>query len=54
MFWLIDPEGKTIQVFDLEKETEMPVATHFANSVFESRLLPGLLIKAEEMFCGAG
>lgn len=48
--WLIDPEAKTIQVFDLTKDAEMPAATYSARSVFESPLLPKLKIQGSKIF----
>ncbi|HMJ90359.1 MAG TPA: Uma2 family endonuclease [Candidatus Acidoferrum sp.] len=48
--WLIDPDAKTIQVFDLAADAETPIATHSAKSVFKSALLPGLKIDAKKIF----
>ena len=48
--WLIDPELKSIQTYELTKNAETPSATHSADSVFKSPLFPGLRIKAAAIF----
>jgi Uma2 family endonuclease len=48
--WLVDPEAKTIQVFDLINNPGTPVATHSAKSVFKSELLPGIKVEAKKIF----
>jgi len=49
-FWIIDPEVKTIQVFEPNRNSETPIATHDAAGIFKSPLLPGLRIKAKAVF----
>jgi Uma2 family endonuclease len=48
--WLIDPDLKSIQVYELAKNAETPAATHGADSVFKSPLFPGLKIKTAAIF----
>src|SRR5205814_5681609 len=48
--WIVDPELKSIQVYELTKNAETPAATHGTDSLFKSPLLPGLRIKAAVVF----
>ncbi|MBM3890489.1 MAG: Uma2 family endonuclease [Verrucomicrobia bacterium] len=48
--WLVDPDGKRIQIYRLTEDADAPAATYAANAVFESPLLPGLRIEAAEVF----
>ncbi len=48
--WLIDPEKRQIEVFDLLADPEISAATHDANAVFNSKLLPGLNFEASTIF----
>ena len=38
--WLVDPDAKSIQVFDLEKNPDTPAATHGAGAVFNRASFP--------------
>ncbi len=48
--WLVDPEGKEIQVFDLARDPETAARTVGPKGVLTSSLLPGLRLKAAELF----
>src|SRR5438552_13301793 len=48
--WIVDPELKSIQVYELTKNAETPAATHGADSAFKSPLLPGLRIRVAAIF----
>jgi Uma2 family endonuclease len=48
--WIVDPQVKSIQVYQLTKNAETPAATLDADSVFRSPLLPRLRIKAAAIF----
>jgi len=48
--WLIDPDLKSIQIYELSRNAETPAATHVAKAVFKSSLFPGLRIKAAAVF----
>ena len=48
--WLVDPDVKAIQVYQLDRNAETPSATHGATAIFKSALLPGLRIKAAAVF----
>jgi Uma2 family endonuclease len=48
--WIIDPDARTIQVFDFARDIDLPVVTHSANAVFKTPLLPGLKIDARKVF----
>ncbi len=48
--WLVHPETKQIQVFRLQDNPEIPLATHGETSVFSSKLLPGLKFRAATIF----
>jgi len=38
--WLVDPDVKSIQVYQLGRNAETPAATHGATAIFKSALLP--------------
>ncbi len=48
--WVVDPDAKNIQVYDLARDGETPAATHDSKSVFKSPLLPGLRLRAAQIF----
>ncbi|MCX7824677.1 MAG: Uma2 family endonuclease [Verrucomicrobiae bacterium] len=48
--WLVDPDAKRIQIYRLTEDADAPVATHGADAVFESSLLPGLRVEAAGVF----
>jgi Uma2 family endonuclease len=48
--WMVEPETKSIQVYELTKNAETPAATHGPDSIFKSSLLPGLKIRAQAVF----
>ena len=48
--WLVDPELKSIQIYELNKNAETPAATHGVDSNFKSPLFPGLSLKAAAIF----
>ncbi len=51
--WLIDPDTRTLEVFDLEVDPEHPAAEYCEGSgpqSFETRLLPGLRIALADVF----
>lgn len=48
--WLVEPESKVVQVFDLAVDTERPMATYNETSTLGSKVLPGLRIKARLVF----
>ncbi len=48
--WLVDPDARQIQIFDLARDAETPARTIGAKGTFGSSLLPGLRFKAAEIF----
>ena len=48
--WLVDPDSRTIQIYELTQNAETPAATHGPDSVFKSRLFPGMRFKATVIF----
>ena len=48
--WLIDPDLKSIQLYEMNRNPETPAATHGANSKFTSPLFPRLTLKAAAIF----
>jgi Uma2 family endonuclease len=48
--WLVDPQARSVQVYQLDKDPQKPVATHGENAVLSSPLLPGLKIRLSEIF----
>ncbi len=48
--WIVDPETKSLQAYELTKNAETPAATHGPDSIFKSSLLPGLRIRAQAVF----
>ncbi len=49
-YWLVDPVTRTIEVYALEKNAEVPTATHGVKDTFESVTLPGLRVKVSALF----
>lgn len=48
--WLVDPEQKVVQVYQLSPEAEGPPTSHRLGTAFTSPLLPGLLIPTARVF----
>ena len=48
--WIVDPELKSIQVYQLSRNAETPAVTQSTDAVFKSPLLPGLRIKTAGIF----
>ena len=51
--WLVDPEARLTQVYQLERNPETPVATYGETAVITTPLLPGLRIRSAEIFKSA-
>lgn len=50
--WIVDPVTRFIQVYRLADDPEVPTASYNANAIFKSPLLPGLRIRAADIFKG--
>jgi len=48
--WIVDPNSKTISVFEFDRDVANPIAVHGATSSFASISFPGLMIDAEAVF----
>jgi len=48
--WLVNPELRMVEVYQLTRDTERPAATPGENATLSSLLLPGLRIKHSEIF----
>ena len=48
--WVVDPDAKNIQAYNLARDAETPQATYDSKSVFKSPLLPGLRIRGAQIF----
>lgn len=50
--WLVHPELETVEIFDLEKQSDQPIAVleNGTNQTFGSRLLPGLELPLAALF----
>jgi Uma2 family endonuclease len=48
--WLVDPETKRIEVFDLTKDVETPAGTYGSRANFGSPLLPGFKVSTARIF----
>ena len=49
-YWIVDPKGKTIEVYTLDKKGFELVKMYRANEILESPLLPGLKVDLREVF----
>lgn len=49
-YWIVDPEGKTIELYSLKEGILVPVKSFSENDELESPLLPGLKIKLSAVF----
>lgn len=49
-YWIVDPEGKTIEIYGLKEETLVLVKSFFENDALESALFPGLKIGLSPVF----
>ena len=48
--WLVNPELRLVEVYELTRDAERPAATPGENATLSSPLLPGLRIKLSEIF----
>jgi Uma2 family endonuclease len=48
--WIVDPKSTTVKVYRLQKDDDTPEATYDAASEFASPLLPGLTVRAADVF----
>src|SRR5438105_6603632 len=48
--WLVNPELRLVEVYELTRDAERPAATPGENATLSSLLLPGLRIKLSEIF----
>jgi Uma2 family endonuclease len=48
--WIVDPETRTVQVYFLQQDAQMPAATYGEQDTFASPHFPGLVISAAEIF----
>ncbi len=48
--WIIDPEPRTLDIFELPKSIEKPAHQYGESAEFSSPLLPGLTVRAREIF----
>ena len=48
--WLIDPDAKEIQIHQLNPKSKRSVVSHGSQARFRSALLPGLVVRAENVF----
>jgi Uma2 family endonuclease len=50
--WLVEPESRKIQVFDLTKSPDSPQGTYSGKDTFISQTFPGLTFSCAEIFRG--
>jgi len=48
--WIIDPDSKLVHIYFLQKNADLPVATHSEKDTFTSPHFPGLKIKGATIF----
>jgi Uma2 family endonuclease len=48
--WLVDPDGRSVQVYYLQKDAQNPAANYHKQDTFTSPHFPGLEISGEEIF----
>ena len=48
--WIVLPEAKRVDVFDLKANSETPVASHSLGEIFRSPLFPELEISTDKIF----
>jgi|OM-RGC.v1.018329288 Uma2 family endonuclease len=49
-YWVVDPEGKTVDEFRLERGIYMPVRRWEQNAHFTPELFPGLVVELEKVW----
>jgi len=49
-YWIVDPKGKTVEVYTLGAKGFELVRMYKANEILESPLLPGLRVDLKEIF----
>ena len=48
--WVVDPEPRTLSIFELQSDTETPVAAFGQDDQFERPMFPGLKFEGEKVF----
>jgi len=48
--WIVDPETRILQVYDLQSDSQQPAATYGEGDTFTSAHFPGLAIRGAEIF----